>query len=93
MIYSQIKHLTAINKILKINKIYILTLTILLKMITPIRKIQPNNKIRTNDLALEMNKVSLEEDTNKKAFEYEDQIMVTQTGDPNNKSKPAYRKY
>ena len=52
-----------------------------------------NEKIRTNDLALEINKVSLEEDTNKKEFEYEDQIMVTQTGDPNNKSKPAYRKY
>ena len=52
-----------------------------------------NEKIRTNDLALEINKVSLKEDTNKKEFEYEDQIMVTQTGDPNNKSKPAYRKY
>ena len=52
-----------------------------------------NEKIRTNDLALEINKVSLEDDTNKKEFEHEDQIMVTQTGDPNNKSKPAYRKY
>ena len=46
-----------------------------------------NEKIRTNDLALEINKVSLEDDTNKKEFEHEDQIMVTQTGDPNNKSK------
>ena len=52
-----------------------------------------NEKIRTNDLALEINKVSLEVDTNKKEIEHEDQIMVTQTGDPNNKSKPAYRKY
>ena len=52
-----------------------------------------NEKIRTNNLALEINKVSLEDDTNKKEFEHEDQIMVTQTGDPNNKSKPAYRKY
>ena len=52
-----------------------------------------NEKIRTNDLALEINKVSLEDDTNKKEFEHEDQIMITQTGDPNNKSKPAYRKY
>ena len=52
-----------------------------------------NEKIRTNDLALEINKVSLEDDTNKKEFEHEYQIMVTQTGDPNNKSKPAYRKY
>ena len=44
-----------------------------------------NEKIRTNDLALEINKVSLEEDTNKKEFEHEDQIMVTQTGDLQNK--------
>ena len=52
-----------------------------------------NEKIRTNDLALEINKVSLEDDTNKKEFEHEDHIMLTQSGDPNNKSKPAYRKY
>ena len=52
-----------------------------------------NEKIRTNDLALEINKVSLEDDNNKKEFEHEDHIMVTQSGDPNNKSKPAYRKY
>ena len=52
-----------------------------------------NEKIRTNDLALEINKVSLENDTSKKKFEHEDHIMVTQSGDPNNKSKPAYRKY
>ena len=52
-----------------------------------------NEKIRTNDLALEINKVSLEDDTNKKEFEHEDHIMVTQSGDPNNKSKPAFKKY
>ena len=52
-----------------------------------------NEKIRTNDLALEINKVSLEDDNSKKEFENEDHIMVTQSGDPNNKSKPAYRKY
>ena len=52
-----------------------------------------NEKIRTNDLALEINKVSLEDDTSKKEFEHEDHLMVTQSGDPNNKSKPAYRKY
>ena len=50
-----------------------------------------NEKIRTNDLALEINKVSLEDDTNKKEFEHEDHIMVTQSGDPNNKSKTAYK--
>ena len=52
-----------------------------------------NEKIRTNDLALEINKVSLEDDPNKREFEQEDHIMVTQSGDPNNKSKPAYKKY
>ena len=45
-----------------------------------------NEKIRTNDLALEINKVSLEDDTNKREFEYEDHILVTQSGDPNNKA-------
>ena len=52
-----------------------------------------NEKIRTNDLALEINKVSLEDDPNKREFEHENHIMVTQSGDPNNKSKPAYKKY
>ena len=52
-----------------------------------------NEKIRTNDLALEINKVSLEDDTSKKEFEHEDHIMVTQSGDPNNKSKQTYRKH
>ena len=52
-----------------------------------------NEKIKTNDLALEINKVSLEDDTNKTEFAHEDHIMVTQSGDPNNKSKPAYKKY
>ena len=50
-------------------------------------------KMRTNDVALEINKVSLEDDTNKTEFEHKDHIMVTQSGDPNNKSKPAYEKY
>ena len=51
-----------------------------------------NEKIRTNYLALEINKVSIEDDNNNKEPEH-DQIMVTQSGDPNNKSKPAYKKY
>ena len=50
-----------------------------------------NEKIRTYDLALEINKVSIEDDTNNKELEH-DHIMVTQPGDPNNKSKPAYKK-
>ena len=51
-----------------------------------------NEKIRTNDLALEINKVSIEDNDHNKESE-SDQIMVTQSGDPNNKSKPAYRKH
>ena len=52
-----------------------------------------NEKIRTNDLALETNKVSLEDVSNTKVLEHKEHIMVTQSGDPNNKSKPAYKKY
>ena len=51
-----------------------------------------NEKKRTNDLALEINKVSIEDNTNNKGSEH-DHIKVTHSGDPNNKSKPAYKKY
>ena len=51
-----------------------------------------NEKIRINDLALEINKISNENKNNDKESE-PDHIMVTQPGDPNNKSKPAYKKY
>ena len=51
-----------------------------------------NEKIGRSDLALEINKVSIEDDTNNKESEH-DHIMVTQSGDPNNKIKPAYKKH
>ena len=38
-----------------------------------------NEKIRTNDLALEINKVSLEDETNTKILEHEEHILVTQS--------------
>ena len=44
-----------------------------------------NEKIRPNDLALEINKVSIENNTKNKEPEH-DHIMVTQSGDPNNKT-------
>ena len=50
-----------------------------------------NEKIRTNDLASEINKTSIEDDSSDKEPDH-DHIMVTQSGDPNNKSKPAYKK-
>ena len=51
-----------------------------------------NEKIGTNDLVLEINKVSIEDNDHNKESE-SDQIMVTQSGDPNNESRPAYRKF
>ena len=51
-----------------------------------------HEKIRTNDLAPEINKISIENDINDKELE-PDHIIVSQPGDPNNKSKPAYKKY
>ena len=53
---------------------------------------EDNEKIRTNDLTLEINKVSIENDKNNKESDH-DRVMVTQTGDTNNKSKPAYQKF
>ena len=46
-----------------------------------------NEKMRTNDLALEINKVSIDGESE------DDHILVAQSGDPNNKSKPAYKKF
>ena len=43
-----------------------------------------NEKIRTNDLALEVNKVSIEDNNNDKELKHE-QIMLNRSGDPNNK--------
>ena len=51
-----------------------------------------NKKIRTNDLALEINKIQIDNYNNDKELEH-DHIMVTQPGDPNNKSKLAYKIY
>ena len=51
-----------------------------------------NEKIRTNDLALEINKISIDNDNNDKELQH-DRRVVTQPGDPNNKSKPAYKNY
>ena len=55
-------------------------------------KILLTKKTRTNDLALEINKISIDNDNNDKELEH-GHIMVTQPGDPINKSKPAYNKY
>ena len=49
-----------------------------------------NKKTRTNDLALEINKVSLEDETNNKVLEHEEHIMVTQSGDPTKKKQTSF---
>ena len=49
-----------------------------------------NEKIRISDLALEINKISIENDNNDVE---PDLTIVTLPGDPNNKSKPAYKKH
>ena len=63
---------------------------------TLVRHVDPEDiadeKIRTNDLALEMNKISIENDNNDKESDHY-HIMVTQSGDPNIKGKPAYKNY
>ena len=63
---------------------------------TLVRHVDPediaNEKVRTHDLALEINKISIDNDNNDEELQH-DHIMVTQSGDPNNKSKPAYKKY
>ena len=53
-----------------------------------------NEKTRTNDLTLETNnKVSIEDDTNNIESEH-DHIMVTQSGDPNQKQRDEeYQRY
>ena len=52
-----------------------------------------NNKIRTHDLALEMNNFTKQLNTQTLDPSSQEQLMFTQPKDPNNKKKPAYKKY
>ena len=51
-----------------------------------------NGKIRTHDFTLEVNNITnkLQSQTTEKQLE---QLMFTQSRDPNNKAKPPYKKY
>ena len=52
-----------------------------------------NDKIRTHDLTLEVNNITKQLQTQSLHSQQPDQVMFTQPRDPNNKTKPAYKKY
>ena len=52
-----------------------------------------NDKIRTQDLALEINIITKQLNTPTLEPQSQEQLMFTQSKDPNNKNKPAYKKY
>ena len=52
-----------------------------------------NNKMRTHDLALEINNLTKQLNTQTLDPSSQEQLMFTQPKDPNNKNKPAYKKY
>ena len=52
-----------------------------------------NDKIRTHDLALEFNNITKQLNTQTLDPSSQEQLMFTQPKDPNNKNKPAYKKY
>ena len=50
-----------------------------------------NDKIRTHDLALEINNITKQLNTQTLDHPSQEQLMYTQPKDPNNKNKPAYK--
>ena len=52
-----------------------------------------NDKIRTHDLALEINNITKQLNTQTLDHSSQEQLMYTQPKDPNNKNKRAYKKY
>ena len=52
-----------------------------------------NDKIRTHDRALEINNITKQLNTQTLDPSSQEQLMFTQPKDPNNKNKPAYKKY
>ena len=52
-----------------------------------------NEKIRTHDLNLEVNNITKQLQTQKLDSQQSNQLMFTQYRNPNNKTKPAYKKY
>ena len=52
-----------------------------------------NDKVRTHDLALEVNNITKQVHTQTLESSSQEQLMFTQPKDPNNKNKPAYKRY
>ena len=52
-----------------------------------------NDKIRTHDLALEINNITKQLNTQTLDHSSQEQLVYTQPKDPNNTNKPAYKKY
>ena len=52
-----------------------------------------NDKIRTHGLALEVNNITKQLHTQTLESSSQEQLMFTQSKDPNNKNKPAYKKF
>ena len=52
-----------------------------------------NDKIRTHDLALELNTITKQLQTQTLDSSNPEQLLFTQPSDPNNKNNPAYKKY
>ena len=52
-----------------------------------------NDKIRTQHRALEINNITKQLNTQTLEPQSQEQLMFTQSKDPNNKNKPAYKKY
>ena len=52
-----------------------------------------NDGIRTHDLTLDVNKTTKQLPTQTLDTSHQEQLMFTQPRDPNNKNKPAYKKY
>ena len=52
-----------------------------------------NDKIRTHDLALEINNITKQLNTQTLDHSSQEHLMYTQPKDPNNKNKPAYKNY
>ena len=52
-----------------------------------------NDKIRTHDLTLKVNNITKQLQTQTLDPQQSEQVLCTQPRDPNNKTKPAYKKY
>ena len=60
---------------------------------TLVKLVDAEDKIRTHDFTLEVNNITKQLQTQILGSSQQEQLMFTQPRDPNNKNKPAYKKY